>query len=288
MQIIDEFRRRHLLKVDSARICYSTVGSGPPLVLLHGYPLSGQTWRLLIPTLAGRFTCYAFDLIGFGHSSSPDPFHFSSIGQAQVVQQALAALGVPAYSLLANDSGGWIARELALLEPHRVTRLVMTNTEIPDHRPPWISFYQRLSHIPGGEPLFQRMVASRRWRRSSMGFGGCFQNLALIDGEFGREFLVPLVASRQRISNALQFLARMKFERVDRFKELHRQLTMPVGLVWGSADPTFPEALARPMGTQFPNLIGFTTVPAGKLFMHEEMPDAVIGPVTDFLTRTSA
>jgi pimeloyl-ACP methyl ester carboxylesterase len=48
----------------TADIAYREIGSGPPLVLLHGWPLSGLTYRQLIPYLAGRFTCYAVDLPG--------------------------------------------------------------------------------------------------------------------------------------------------------------------------------------------------------------------------------
>ncbi|HYR90093.1 MAG TPA: alpha/beta hydrolase [Terriglobia bacterium] len=65
------------------------------------------------------------------------------------MQGALSALGVSS-SLIGNDSGGWIARELALLEPGQVTRLVLTNTEIPGHRPPWIWLYRWLGPIVTG------------------------------------------------------------------------------------------------------------------------------------------
>jgi pimeloyl-ACP methyl ester carboxylesterase len=280
----DEFINRALIYVGDARVCYSKAGEGPALVLFHGYPLSGQTWRKLIPELSKRFTCYAFDLVGFGNSLSPEAADFSSQGEAKVFQRALSMLGVASYALMGNDSGGWIARELALLEPEKATHLVLTNTEIPNHRPPWIRFYQWLARVPGGSFVFRCMLSSRRWRRSGMGFGGCFEDLDLIDGEFAKEFLVPLLSSRDRISRALQFLVSMKFERVDEFEELHRKLSMPVALVWGAADPTFPEDLARAMAFQFPNVAQFISIPKGKLFMHEEFPDAVVGPVIGFLT----
>jgi pimeloyl-ACP methyl ester carboxylesterase len=219
-----------------------------------------------------------------GNSNSSDDDDFTSQGEAKVIHRALSVLGVKSYALLGNDSGGWIARELALLDPGRVTRLILTNTEIPDHRPPWIVLYQTLTRILTGRMLFRAFLKSRTWRRSSMGFGGCFQNLDLIQGDFGRTYLDPLISSQERLTLALRFLKWMDFARVDKFKELHRQLTMPVGLIWGAADPTFPEKLARPMAAQFPNVIGFKSIPRGKLFMHEEMPAAVVPPVLEYLT----
>lgn len=283
-QVLDEFVNRHFVDVGAASVCYSKAGEGPALVLFHGYPLSCQTWRKIIPELSKQFTCYAFDLVGLGNSTSRNEEDFSSQGEGKVFQRALHVLGVSSYALLANDSGGWVAREVALLEPERVTRFVLTNTEIPNHRPPWVWFYQLLARLPGGSSLFQLMLTSKLWRHSVMGFGGCFQNRDLIEGEFFKGYLAPLLDSRDRINRALQFLVSMKFQRVDEFKELHRKLTMPVGFVWGSDDPTFPEGSAREMATQFPNVLGFTSIPKGKLFMHEEFPEIVVKPILEFLT----
>lgn len=283
-QVLKEFTNRHFIEVGEARVCYRKVGEGPALVLFHGYPLSGQTWQYIIPELSQRFTCYAFDLVGLGNSTSSNDEDFTSPGEGKVFQKALRALGVSSYALLGNDSGGWVAREVAMLEPERVTRFVLTNTEIPDHRPPWVWFYQLLARVPGCSFLYRLMLTSKLWRHSVIGLGAGFQNLDLIEGEFFKEYLAPLLESQERISRALQFLVSMKFSRVDEFKELHSKLTMPVGFVWGSDDPTFPEASAREMTSQFPNVVGFVSIPQGKLFMHEEFPETVVRAIIEFLT----
>lgn len=283
-QIVDEFRNTHFVDVGRARVGFHKTGNGPALVLLHGFPLSGLTWRKVVPQLASRFTCYALDLVGLGDSTSPDPEDFSSEGQGRLFQSLLAAQGVSSYALAGNDTGGWIARELALLDKARITRLVLMNTEMPGHRPPWIPFYQFFVRLPGSAFVMRRMLASRTICRSVMGFGGCFTNLDLIDGEFTELFLKPILASPERLASMFRFLTEMKFARLDRFRELHGQLSMPVGFVWGAADPTFPEPLARAMASQFPVVTGFRSIPNGKLFVHEEQPETVAALFTELLT----
>ena len=286
-EIAEEFGTKRFVEAGQARVCYRKAGQGPALVLLHGFPLSGLTWRKIVPVLAQRFTCYALDLVGFGDTTSPVATDFSSEGQAAAFRRALRALNVSSYALMGNDTGGWIARELALLEPERVTQLVLTNTEIPGHRPPWIPLYQALAPLPAANFVFRQVLASRLMRRSAMGFGGCFTNLDLIDGEFTDLFVAPLLAAPNRIASLVQFLVQMKFVRLDRFAELHGKLTMPVAFLWGAADPTFPEPRARAMTSHFPNVACFHSIPLGKLFIQEEFPDQLAALTVDTLSRSS-
>lgn len=286
-QAAQEFAVRHFVEVGSARVCYRNAGRGPALVLLHGFPLSGMTWRRMVPLLAQNFTCYAFDLVGLGETTSPVASDLSSQGQAAVFQGALRSLDVSTYALMGNDTGGWIARELALLEQHRVTHLVLTNTEIPGHRPPFIPLYQTLSLVPGAAIAFRMVLASRFLRRSPMGFGGCFADRGLIDGEFTELFVKPILASPARIDSMIEYLVQMKFKRLDCFAELHAKLAMPVTFLWGGADPTFPERRARAITSQFPKVVAFRTIATAKLFLQEEFPDQLAAMTIDTLTRRS-
>ena len=273
--------------VGAASVHWRKDGSGPALVFLHGFPLSGSTWDEVVLHLRARFACYTPDLIGLGQSHSTADDDYSSSGQARAFQGLLSQLGVDSYALVGNDTGGWIARELALIDRPRVSHLVLTNTEIPFHRPPWIPMYQALAHLPGCGAVIGQLLKSSAFRRSSLAFGGCFHDPTRIDGDFGARFVDPLIASDARMDGAMRFLRRMKFSRLDEFKNLHRQLAMPALFIWGADDPTFPEPRAREMVAQFPKVAGFHSVPNAKLFLYEEHPEEVARLIDRFLATTA-
>jgi pimeloyl-ACP methyl ester carboxylesterase len=271
------------VRADDASIRWRRDGTGPALVLLHGFPLSGRTWDGVVARLRDRFTCWTLDLVGLGGSTSTAAADHSSQGQALALKATLTHLGVASYALLGNDTGGWIARELALVDAPRVTRLVLTNTEIPFHRPPWIPTYQALAHEPGFGTVLQRLLEIRALRRSPLVFGGCFHDLAHLDGPFHARHVELLVRSSARMEGALEFLRRMKFARLDEFSQLHAEITIPTLFVWGADDPAFPLARAREMARQLPNVAGFHEVKDAKLFFYEEQPEALARAVGRFL-----
>lgn len=275
-------------RVGAATVHWRRDGQGPAIVFLHGFPLSGYSWHEVVLHLRDRFTCFAPDLIGLGASRSTAAEDHSSQGQSRLLRQVLDAIGVGSYALVGNDTGGWVARELALIDRGRVSHLVLTNTELPGHRPPWIPTYQALAHVPGFGRVLRRLIQVPGFLKSSLAFGGCFHDLSRIDGDFRERYVMPLVTSGDSLDSALRFLRCMDFTRLDEFRELHAELTMPTLFIWGADDPTFPEPLARKMVAQFPKAAGLHSVANARLFFYEEYPQEVAGLIERFLARTDA
>lgn len=258
----------------TARLPCRRYGSGPPLLLVHGFPLSGFTWRKVLPDLARHYTCIVPDLPGMGDSEWTDATDFSFPGQGHTLKVLVDRLGLTRYSVLGQDTGGTFARYLALEDGARIERLLLINTEMPHHRPPWIPLYQSLMQLPGTLAVFALLLQSRWYLRSGMGFGGCFEDLGLIDGDFHQFVVEPLVRSPRRREGMQRYLRGATWGPVDALARDHARLTMPVDLIWGADDPTFPLALARAMAGQFPHA-RFTEIPGARLLVHEEKPAEV-------------
>ena len=271
--------------VGDARIAYRRVGAGRPLLLVHGWPLSSWSFRRVLPRLAERFSCYLPDTPGLGESEWSDDADFMFGAQAERLRRFADALDLPAYSVLAFDTGATLARQLTLIAPARVRRLVLLNTEIPGHRPPFIPLFQRTLGLPGSRLAMRQLLRSRALRRSSLGFGGCFCDLSLLDGEFHAGSVAPLLASPRRLEGARRYLGGIDWALVDGLAERHAEITAPVLFVWGEDDPTFPIERARPMAAQLADCRGFVAVPHARLLVHEEQPQAVADAALPFLSE---
>lgn len=269
--------------VGSAAIAYRRCGSGPPVLFLHGWPLSGLTYRKLVPQLAERFTCIVVDLPGGGETRWRSDNDFSFHGQAQNLRRFIDGLGLTGFHVVAHDTGATIARALALIAGDRIAKMVLIGTEIPGHRPPWIPLFQRLAALPGTRASFRLLMSSGSFLRSPLGFGNCFVDRRLIDGEFLQHFVRPLIESPVRLDGQLRYLRGIDWALVDRLAEEHRRITNPVLFIWGEHDTIFPPQRARAMVSQLADCRGFEVVPNAKLLVHEERPEAVAEHIRSFL-----
>ena len=104
-------------------------GSGPPLLLLHGYPQTHAMWRKVAPILAAHFTVVAPDLRGYGDSAKPpglpDHSNYSKRAMAQDQVELMDALGFERFCVAGHDRGGRVAHRMALDHPGRVAKLAV-------------------------------------------------------------------------------------------------------------------------------------------------------------------
>ncbi|HZP76700.1 MAG TPA: alpha/beta hydrolase [Pseudolabrys sp.] len=104
-------------------------GSGPALLLLHGFPQTHAMWQSVAPLLARHFTVVCADLRGYGRSgcppSRPDHAPYAKRAMALDMVAVMEALGFTHFAVAGHDRGGRVAYRLALDHPQRVERLAV-------------------------------------------------------------------------------------------------------------------------------------------------------------------
>jgi pimeloyl-ACP methyl ester carboxylesterase len=93
-------------------VFYRTEGSGPHLMLIHGYPFNTWDWAPLWDRLTERFTVVAPDMLGMGFSDKPVAYEYTVHDHADMHEALLAHLGVESAHILAHDIGDSVAQEL--------------------------------------------------------------------------------------------------------------------------------------------------------------------------------
>lgn len=143
--------------LSGVKMHWAEAGSGPPLVLLHGYPETWYEWRHVMPLLAGRFRVIAPDLRGLGDTSRPASGYDKRTVAADVRELIRDHLGLDRIGLAGHDWGGPVAYALTRLDADLVGRLAILDVVIPgDGRPGgiaqggarWHHGFHRTPHLP--------------------------------------------------------------------------------------------------------------------------------------------
>lgn len=111
---------------NEARIAYTRIGQGTPIVLIHGVGLQGAIWRPQVAAFAADHDVIAVDMLGHGGSSLP-PAHVSLADYADAILALLNALEIGRTHIVGHSMGALVAIEFALAHPDRTVSLVAMN-----------------------------------------------------------------------------------------------------------------------------------------------------------------
>ena len=157
------------MKVNGIEISVHVGGSGPPLILLHGFPQNHMCWAKIAPILAERFLTLAPDLRGYGDSGMPpdDAGHtvFSKRQMAADIAGLIDAFGFGSARIVGHDRGARAAYRLSLDSPQKVERLVIV--EVVPTGAFWAAWNAEIAHagyhwtfLAQPAPLAERMIAA--------------------------------------------------------------------------------------------------------------------------------
>jgi len=279
--------RRSTVRANGIRMNVWTGGEGPTLVLLHGYPQTGQMWHKVSPTLMKRFNLIIPDLRGYGDSEKARS-GFDKKTMAKDIACLASELGHETFFLMGHDRGARVAHRLALDFPERVEKLIVLDI-VPTHTifsrtgrelaaAYWHWFYFQAPDLPeimirnSAEPFLQTMFRSLSWRPDAID--------DLLFAEYLRAFTLP-----GTIRCGLEdYRAAATIDYEDDERDLGTKLSCPVYTIWGQFGKM--ESLFDVVDTwkeKADNVVG-KSLPCGH-FIPEEAPDELLTEIVPFLTN---
>lgn len=271
---------RHL-DVGAGEVAYRRIGSGPDVLFVHGWPVSGATFRLLLPHLVDHVTCHVIDFPSAGSSRFDADTPLTIAQHIETVRRVVDLLELESVALVGHDSGGLISRH-AMVGDDRLRAMGLINTEHAD--PGWrFRSFIAARNVPGFGAGFAWAVGQPRLRRLPLVLGDAFADSSLLDGEFDEFFLQPLHTDRARSDAAVKLLRSFDLDLIAELNPIHARIDVPVKLVWGDQDPFFPVDRARAMVSTFPNA-SIEVIEGAGLFCHEERPADVAAALLPTLT----
>jgi len=252
-------------------------GSGPPLLLLHGFLMSHVAWDDVVPGFASRFRVVTPDLPGFGASEKPSPARFDYGVEAftECIADLIAALGLGRPHVVGHGMSGAIALTLAAQHPEFVDRLVLVDPLIYP-----VARKKAVFEMPVLGAFFFKQLYGR----------SLFRNY-FRENVFSQGFPLPLA----RIDHLYE-LFNTPSARESAFATMHSMLDTrstearigrvraPTFVVWGRSDPLYPSPLAPRLARE---------VSAGRLEVmetghapHMEQPAHFVSSISSFLMGT--
>jgi pimeloyl-ACP methyl ester carboxylesterase len=270
------------LDVGAGEVALRTVGSGPDVLFVHGWPVSGATFRTLLPHLVDHVTCHVIDLPSAGQSRFDASTPLSIDQHITSVRRVVDLLGLERVAAVGHDSGGLIARH-ALAGDQRLVAMGLIDTEQSAGLSLRFKMFLANRYVPGFGALLGWLAGKPALRRNGFVLGDAFVDRSLLDGEFDEFFLRPLVTDRARRDATMQVLRTFHPRYVHELAGLHGRIDVPVQLVWGAQDKFFPVAWAQEMVDDFADAQLAVVSDAG-LFSHEERPAEVAAALLPTLT----
>lgn len=275
--------------VDAAgvRIFVRDSGEGAPVLLLHGFPETGECWRFVAPGLALRHRVIVPDLPGFGQSEAPPAFDAKSV--AGILAALIEEIGTGPMTVVGHDWGGSLSHMLALEHPKLVERLVVVNAPFRQ-----IDFKRALHMVLLNLPVLPEIgFKTIRAPLIRLMLTAGSANRSWIDGETIARYAdayAPLERTRSALayyrtitrSAALKGLRRLRPGVASRPAGQKRTIGSPTMIVWGMKDPVLPPSLLGGISRDIPGA-RIEPIDGCGHFVPEENPRALLDRILSFI-----
>lgn len=236
----------------------ASLGTGPPIILLHGYPENLQIWSRLAPLLAKQHEVIAFDWPGMGYSEA-----WPGGATPQLMAKRLVSLldrwQINKATIVGMDMGGQPALAFAAEHPHRIERVVVMNSLVfGDERTSWEI---RLLRKFGFNRFALRHLASIIFRRAESTF---LPHGARLEEAMRSDFWTAF--SKPQVRRFISKMCAGYQGTMDQLPPLYAKIVCPTFVVWAEHDIHFPLVQAERL-QQSISLAQLEVIPNGTHWM---------------------
>ena len=262
------------------------IGTGTPLVCLHGALVSWQIWEPIARPLAARGYRVIMPSLPLGAhpTAMRDGTDLTPPGLARIIVDLIAALDLPTVTTVSTDTATALTQLVLTLHPGVIDRAVMTSGDAFRYFfPPMFRPLQGLGYVPWLLPRVAAGMKNEKLRNSPFALGwitkaGVPDELAVTWGE-------PLMRDRAIRRDTAKVLRGINTRHTMRAAKALPDVKAPVMLVWGEIDKAFPIKLAQRLAALIPNC-RLETVPEAACFVSLDNPEALVSLVEDFVPAT--
>ncbi len=281
------------IDVEGVAVNCAVAGSGPPVLLLHGYPENHLMWRHVAPVLARDHTVVLADLRGYGDSGKPAPDadglvyskRFMAGDQAGLMRQ----LGFGPFQLVAHDRGARVAHRLVLDYPDAVTRLAVLDIVPTRHvlgnvtREMGLAYYHWF-FLAAGNGVPEHLIAADPgyWIRSLT--GPLLGERASIDPQVMADYVRCFTNPGTIAGSCADYRSAAGIDLVHDEESFAagRRVGCPVLVLWGTQGFVGRGYDPLAVWRQYATDVRGQALPTGH-FLPEEAPDLVSAGLRDFL-----
>ncbi len=260
----------HRYSFHGKNIAWGSIGSGEPIVLVHGTPFSSQVWRRIAPWLAGNRTVYFFDLLGYGESEKA-PGQDVSLGiQNEVLAEMLRHWSLERPEVVAHDFGGATVLRGYFLNALRYGRLTLID---PVALSPWGSPF--VQHVRKHEAAFTGLPAY-----AHDALLGAYLQGASHRGLSPDAIEVYATPWRGKDGQAAFYrqIAQMNQKYTDEIEPSYGRLDCPTQILWGEEDRWIPVSTGKRLATLLTDGQLIRVPNAGHL-VQEDAPEAIMAAI---------
>lgn len=261
-------------KSEQGDVPFDTLGSGPPLVLVHGTPSWSYLWRHVARLLSDRFTVYLYDLPGYGRAARFEGQDPSIAAQARVLASLMDHWGLENAPVVGHDIGGAIVLGGHILHDASFSSILLLDavvtapwiTPTTRHQQKWLEAYRTMPvhiyervagahlatafHTPPADGVFEAYFEP--WRGID-GQAAWYRKVELFDESYSDLIVPPL-----------------------------KEVRVPVRVVWGEHDAWLSRDVANAVLAASPTGTSLRIVPNAGHFSPEDNPTGVATEISSF------